>query len=616
MKKSLKWTCGILLGLCLLAAVIVACVWGSEISTIRSIKQVGDNPYLYYMEYKTPYNLDELIEKDAASNSALVDYVVSKIGKGLPIKIKSSQVKDENGELGTFNCTSFQAKKADGDGYYYGRNYDYFKNPTLVTLSHPKDGYTSLAVTDMSHVGYGLDKLPTSFMKKIMCLAAIYAPVDGINEKGLCTSIMALPKMASQQDTEKHDVGTSVIMRLFLDRCATVQEAIDLVNTVDIRHDTVVGSGYHYMVADAFGDCAVIEFDKENGWKTMIVRKSPDSTYMHVTNHLLSDKYFTTEPDPSVGNPKSKSWWRYEVVRDYLSGKEGVVTLEEAQECLSLVHWVDLQWEGSTTVEDTQWSNVYDQTTGTLNLRNWNEYDKTYTFQIETTMDKNTNEKYETDVFTTKSGKELKFHALMHASLRIEFDGKEIEIDPVGKMDDRVIDYAAFPKADFIFVTHDHYDHLDTAAIATLSKEGTQVIANRNTADALGYGTVMSNGDSLSLANWLSVEAVPAYNITEGHMQFHPKGRDNGFVLTIDGMRIYIAGDTEDIDEMAAIKDIDIAFLPCNQPYTMTVDQLLRVAHTIQPKVLFPYHYGQTDVSVIPSLLEGDGIDVRIRHYE
>ena len=374
MKKALKWICGIVIGICLLAVVIIACVWGREISTIRTIKQMGDNQYLYYMEYKTPYDLDDLVSNDVASNAALVKYVVSKIGKGLPIKIKSSQVADENGQLNTFNCTSFQALKADGNGYYYGRNYDYFKNPTLVTLSRPKNGYASLAVTDMSHIGYGLDKLPTSFMSKVMCLAAIYAPVDGINEKGLCTSIMALPKMAAQQDTEKHDVGTTVIMRLFLDRCATVQEALDLVHSVDI---------HHYMVADASGDCAVIEFDKEDGWKTMVVRKSPDSTYMHVTNHLLSPKYLTTEPDPSVGNPKSKSWWRYEVVRDYLSGKKGVVTLEEAQECLSMVHWVDLQWEGSTTVEDTQWSNVYDQATGTLSLRNWNEYDKTYTFTLE-----------------------------------------------------------------------------------------------------------------------------------------------------------------------------------------------------------------------------------------
>ena len=105
---------------------------------------------------------------------------------------------------------------------------------------------------------------------------------------------------------------------------------------------------------------------------------------------------------------------------------------------------------------------------------------------------------------------------------------------------------------------------------------------------------------SRQIAADIKVEAVPAYNTTEGHLQFHPKGRDNGYILTLDGLRIYVAGDTEDIPEMADIKDIDIAFLPCNQPYTMTTDQLVKAAKMVKPKVLFPYHYGQTDVSGLP----------------
>ena len=149
-----------------------------------------------------------------------------------------------------------------------------------------------------------------------------------------------------------------------------------------------------------------------------------------------------------------------------------------------------------------------------------------------------------------------------------------------------------------------------------LQKEGTQVITNQRCADMLGSGRVMANGDALTLADDVKIEAVPAYNTTEGREQFHPKGRDNGYILTVDGLRIYIAGDTEDIPEMAGISDIDIAFLPCNQPYTMTPEQLLKAARTVKPKVLFPYHYGQTDVSGIPSQLQPDGIDVRIRHYE
>ena len=172
------------------------------------------------------------------------------------------------------------------------------------------------------------------------------------------------------------------------------------------------------------------------------------------------------------------------------------------------------------------------------------------------------------------------------------------------------------PKADYIFVTHEHFDHFDKEAIATLTAEGTRLITNRRCADMLGYGEVMANGDSMALADDIRVEAVPAYNTTEGHTQFHPKGRDNGYVLTLDGLRIYVAGDTEDIPEMTALKDIDIAFLPCNQPYTMTPDQLTKAARTVRPKVLFPYHYGQTDVTALPALLKDDGIDVRIRHYE
>ena len=377
MKKVLAWIIGIIAALC----IAVFCIWGGEIRTVNTVSKVGDNPYLYQMEYKAGYDLDDLVSKSIDSNAKLLDYVIGRIGKGLPIKMKSAQVADENGELATFNCTSFQAAKADGSGFWYGRNYDYFKNPTMVTVSHPKKGYASIAVSDMSHFGYSLEKLPDSFMSKLSCLASIYAPVDGMNEKGLCTSIMALPKQAAQQDTDKPDVGTTVIMRLWLDKCATVKEALDLLETVDVRHDATVGSGYHYMVADASGDCAVVEFDKEDGWKTMIVRKAEGENAMLVTNHLLSEKYYSTVPDEAVGNPHSKSWWRYETASAYLAEHNGILSLEQAQECLALVHWKDLVWDNGT-VEDTQYSNVYDQSAGTLALRNWNDYETTVQFKL------------------------------------------------------------------------------------------------------------------------------------------------------------------------------------------------------------------------------------------
>ena len=222
----------------------------------------------------------------------------------------------------------------------------------------------------------------------------------------------------------------------------------------------------------------------------------------------------------------------------------------------------------------------------------------------------------EIDVFKTKSGKEVRFHALVHASIRIDYDGCQIVVDPVRQLGGRTIDYTAMPKANLLLVTHEHGDHFDREALKVLTGTDTRLVMNQRCVSLYGAGEAMANGDSKQISPDITLQAVPAYNTTEGRQQFHPKGRDNGYILTIDGLRIYIAGDTEDIPEMAHIKDIDIAFLPCNQPYTMTPDQLVRAAKTIKPRVLFPYHYGQTDVTTIPAQLQSAGIDVRIRHYE
>lgn len=362
------------------AVVAAAFLWGREAVSISSVRQVADNEYLYEMDYTARYDLDELLSADIDGNKDLVNYVVGKLAKGLPVKLDSGKDDPVSDPLAE-HCTSFQARNVDG-GWIYGRNYDFFKSPTLVLHSNPKDGYASLSVCDLSHLGYKDGKLPVDLKSKLLCVAAVYAPMDGINEKGLCTSIMALPKQAARQNTGKHIAGTSILMRLWLDRCATVDEALALLETVDVRHDAEAGSGYHYMVADANGDCAVVEFDLNDGWKTMVTRKPQDRNWMHVTNHLLAPEYYTTEPDPVLGNPHSKSWWRYATVADFMKNHDdGVITLDEAQECLSIVHWKDLVWENGM-VEDTQYSNVYDQKALTLRLRPWNDYATTYNFSL------------------------------------------------------------------------------------------------------------------------------------------------------------------------------------------------------------------------------------------
>lgn len=216
------------------------------------------------------------------------------------------------------------------------------------------------------------------------------------------------------------------------------------------------------------------------------------------------------------------------------------------------------------------------------------------------------------DTFKTKSGKNVQISFIKHSSLMITYDKRIIMIDPVS----RYADFKTFPKADFILVTHEHGDHLDNSAIDLLSKNETMLVANEASIKKTGKGKVVKNGETIKLSDKISVEAVPAYNTTPDNQKFHPQGRDNGYILNIDGLKIYIAGDTEYYHEMKNIKNIDIAFLPINLPYTMSVDQAITAAKTISPKVFYPYHFGNTDLKPLIKGLENMGIEVRIRKME
>lgn len=221
----------------------------------------------------------------------------------------------------------------------------------------------------------------------------------------------------------------------------------------------------------------------------------------------------------------------------------------------------------------------------------------------------------QTDTFTTPSGKEVKFTCIKHASIMIEYDGRYFYIDPVTGLKPET-DYSVMPKANYVIITHEHPDHFDRMALTQLVASKTIVYTNPAVTAYFRNSYAMQNGDSISITDDVQLVAVPAYNTTPGREQFHPKGRDNGYILIIDGLRIYIAGDTEDIPEMADIHNIDVAFLPCNQPYTMTVEQLVNAANTIKPKTLFPYHYSDTNIRQVQLMLSGSGIKVKIRNYQ
>jgi L-ascorbate metabolism protein UlaG (beta-lactamase superfamily) len=219
--------------------------------------------------------------------------------------------------------------------------------------------------------------------------------------------------------------------------------------------------------------------------------------------------------------------------------------------------------------------------------------------------------KFEQDVINT-SGGDLRISFIGHGTLMFTFTGMAIHVDPVS----RAADYSRMPWADLILLTHEHGDHLDAGAMETLRKSRTRAVLTEACKEKGAGGVVMQNGD-VRVVKGLKIEAVPAYNIVHkrsGGQPYHPKGRGNGYVITFGDKRVYIAGDTENTPEMKALENIDIAFLPMNLPYTMTPEMVADAAKGFSPKVLYPYHYGQTDPNRLVELLKDTrSIEVRIR---
>jgi L-ascorbate metabolism protein UlaG (beta-lactamase superfamily) len=217
----------------------------------------------------------------------------------------------------------------------------------------------------------------------------------------------------------------------------------------------------------------------------------------------------------------------------------------------------------------------------------------------------------ETDRIATAGG-ELKITFFGHASLGFEYGGKAIYVDPWTQQGD----YTKAPRADAILVTHEHFDHLDPVAIRALRATNTEVVLTAACASQVAGGVILTNGATRVVAG-VKVEAVPAYNLVHlrpDRIPFHPKGAGNGYVLTFGDQRVYVAGDTENTPEMKALQKIDIAFLPMNLPFTMTPEMVADAAKAFRPKILYPYHYAETDTARLTALLkDAPEIEVRVR---
>ncbi len=216
------------------------------------------------------------------------------------------------------------------------------------------------------------------------------------------------------------------------------------------------------------------------------------------------------------------------------------------------------------------------------------------------------------DVLRTDEG-ELRIRPITHGSLMLEFRGKVIHVDPWSRGD-----YAGLPKADLILITDIHPDHMDRAMVDQLKKETTVILAPAAVAETIREAQIIRNGERKTV-DGITIEAIPMYNLVRGPSPgqlYHTKGRGNGYVLTLGGKRIYISGDTECVPEIKALMGIDVAFICMNLPFTMPPEEAAECVKAFRPKIVYPYHYRNSDVNVFANALKGEaGIEVRLRKW-
>lgn len=342
--------------LCLL--LVVGCagyaMFHDEVKSISTLEKVDDHP-LYTMEYSADYGLDEFLEKGAKSDAELTEFVIQQVLKGIPLKIN----------IPSLGCSTFLAENSENDGYLFGRNFDMDYSPAVLVHTKPANGYASLSMVNLGFIGYNKDKLPDGFSKSLLTLAVPYAPLDGINEKGLAVGVLLIPTVPTNQDTGKVDITTTTAIRMMLDKCASVEEAVEMLEEYDMHSSA--NSCYHFQIADADGKSVVVEYINN---EMKIVK--PDNNYQCATNFLL------TPGDYDFGKGQD----RYQILEDTLTKKEGKLNQNEAMELLSSVAQ-DPHKNDQGKISETQWSCVYDLKEKSVTISMAQDYKHSYTYYVD-----------------------------------------------------------------------------------------------------------------------------------------------------------------------------------------------------------------------------------------
>ncbi len=327
--------------------------------TYDTLQHVEDGNRVYMMEYKNPYFLDEVLSGNGVSGTIpLLLKAMKYINGGKPVAFLP----------GRFACTAFNAKTPDGDNIL-GRNFDYKDAPTLIVWCNPENGYKSVGICDMTMMLYNFDTItPLDGGKKGRTIIAPYVTMDGMNEKGLAIAILEQKGPATNQKTSRPGITCSLAIRAVLDKCATVDEAIELLSSYDM-HDSVFVN-YHYQILDAEGNSAIVEYFNN---KMEVIRPEKRKFYQYVTNFLVSH--------PGGDVKGNFGYSRYYQVRDCIEKKKGILTMDEAMDLLS---HVILEYRHHLLKHrvTSLWSAVYNVNDLTIDLCCGADFSKKYSFSV------------------------------------------------------------------------------------------------------------------------------------------------------------------------------------------------------------------------------------------
>lgn len=331
----------------------LAYIFRKELASVASVKRVSADG-LFMMDYKADYGLNKFLQTGARTDGELIHFVTRNLLKGLPVTIA----------IPDLSCTTFKAKSTEGT-HLFGRNFDLDNGPSMLVRTCPQDGYASLSMVHLRFLGYEhVDNLG-GFSDKLLTLAAPYIPLDGINEKGLTIGILLLPEKPTHQNTGKVPVTSTTAIRMVLDKAATVDEAIVLLQQHDM-HDSA-GCAYHYQISDATGASVVVEYINN---KLQVIR--PQEEYQAATNFYLHD----SKEQFGYGHD------RYEKVINKLKSQNGVITAEEGMAILSEVKLENYMDDFSNKPSWTMWSAIYHNNEGRVDIATHRNYNNIYTFTL------------------------------------------------------------------------------------------------------------------------------------------------------------------------------------------------------------------------------------------